>query len=68
MAELYACAIKIEGKNRGEERDDTCDHGLSRSWKVDVCSECGEKKTRAHSLKEVNPQKLSVSTTSEGDC
>ena len=20
-------------------RDDTCDHGLSRSWKVDVCEE-----------------------------
>ena len=21
----------------GGKRDDTCDHGLSRSWKVDVC-------------------------------
>ena len=25
---------KIEDKNRGWRRDDTCDHGLSRSWKV----------------------------------
>ena len=30
------CAIKIEGKNRGGKRDDTCDHGLSRRWKVKV--------------------------------
>ena len=28
---------KIEGKNRGEGRNDTCDYGLSRSWKVKVC-------------------------------
>ena len=28
--------MKIEGKNRGGERT-TCDHGLSRSRKVDVC-------------------------------
>ena len=27
--------MKIEGKNRGGGRDDTCDHDLSRSWKVD---------------------------------
>ena len=30
----------MRGKNRrqgpGGKRDDTCDHGLSRSWKVDV--------------------------------
>ena len=37
IAEPYVCAIKIEGKNRGEERDDACDHGLSKSWKVNVC-------------------------------
>ena len=31
------CAIKNEGKNRGEEGTPTlCDHGLSRSWKVQV--------------------------------
>ena len=36
IAEHYICAIKIEGKNRGG-RDDTCDNGLSRSWKVQVC-------------------------------
>ena len=34
---LCWCAMKIEGKNRGGKRDDTCDHGLSRSWKVEVC-------------------------------
>ena len=28
--------IQIEGKDRGGRRDDTCDHGLSRSWKVKV--------------------------------
>ena len=28
---------KIEGKNRGEGRNDTCDYGLSRSCKVKVC-------------------------------
>ena len=31
----------MRDKNRRQElggrRDDTCDHGLSRSWKVDVC-------------------------------
>ena len=32
-----ACAVKIEGKNRGGRRDDTCDHGLSRGWKLDEC-------------------------------
>ena len=25
------------GQEPGERRDDTRDHGLSRSWKVDVC-------------------------------
>ena len=25
------------GQEPGRGRDDTCDHGLSRSWKVDVC-------------------------------
>ena len=33
---------KIEGKNRGE-RDDTCDHGLSRSWNVEVCKKTTDK-------------------------
>ena len=33
---LNSCAIKIESKNREGGRDDTCDHGLSRSWKVEV--------------------------------
>ena len=33
IAEPDLCAIKIEGKNRGEEGTTlTCDHGLSRSW------------------------------------
>ena len=27
----------MEGKSRGERRDDTCDHGLSRNWKVEGC-------------------------------
>ena len=32
------CAIKVEFKNQGEEvTTPTCDHGLSRSWKVEVC-------------------------------
>ena len=30
-------AKKTEGKNRGGKRDDTCDHGLLFSWKVEVC-------------------------------
>ena len=33
----------------GGRRDDTCDHGLSRSWKVDVC---GEKKTKHVAISE----------------
>ena len=38
IAEPYLCATKIECKNRGGRRDDTCDHGLSKSWKkVKVC-------------------------------
>ena len=28
IAESYLCATKIESKNRGGRRDDTCDHGL----------------------------------------
>ena len=28
--------MKIEGKDRGGVRDDTCDHGLSRGWEVKV--------------------------------
>ena len=37
IAEPYVCAVKFDRKNRGEERDDTCDRGLlSRSWKVEV--------------------------------
>ena len=36
IAEPYA-RQKVGGKNRGEKRGDACDHGLSRSWKVDVC-------------------------------
>ena len=28
---------KLEGKNRRGVRDETCDHGLSRSWKVETC-------------------------------
>ena len=28
---------KTEAKEQGGRRDDTCDHGLSRSWIVDVC-------------------------------
>ena len=27
----------------GGRRDDTCDHGLSRGWKVEVCEEKKEK-------------------------
>ena len=34
---------KIEDKNRGGERDDTSGHGLSRSWKVDVCEKSKNK-------------------------
>ena len=26
-----------------EGRDDTCDHGLSRSWKVEVCEKKNKK-------------------------
>ena len=37
------CAIKIEGKKKGR-RDDICDHGLSRSWKVKVCKKKRKKK------------------------
>ena len=33
IAEPYARLKKSEGENRGGRRDDTCDHGLSRSWK-----------------------------------
>ena len=28
----------------GGRRNDTCDHGLSRSWKVEVCGEKKKKK------------------------
>ena len=35
IAEPYVCAMKIEGKNRGE-KDDSCDHGLSKSWNAEV--------------------------------
>ena len=36
----------VRDKNGRQEpggSDDTCDHGLSRSWKIDVCEE-GKKK------------------------
>ena len=34
----------------GGERDDTCDHGLSRSWKVDVCEEEKKRKKKVSDL------------------
>ena len=43
IAEPY-CAIKTEGKNRGEEGTTPCDHDLSRSWKVEVCKKKRKKK------------------------
>ena len=32
----------------GGRRDDTCDHGLSRSWKVQVCEETKQNKKHYH--------------------
>ena len=43
-AERYA---RINSKARtGGGRDDTCDHGLSRSWKVEVCQKKKEKQKK----------------------
>ena len=29
--------MKARSEGGGGRREDTCDHGLSRSWKVNVC-------------------------------
>ena len=43
------CAMKIEGKNREGKKDDTCDHGLSRSWKVEMRKTKTKQKTKQKS-------------------
>ena len=45
IAEPYMRDKKIKPKNRGgEERDDTCDHGVSGSWKIKVSVKNNKKK------------------------
>ena len=44
-AEPYA-PKNINAITGGGGRDDTCDHGLSRSWKVEACQKKREKLTR----------------------
>ena len=54
----------IRDKNRRQEpggrRDDAYDHGLSRSWKVDVCE---GKKKKSHSCEWLKPGWENVGTT-----
>ena len=40
---------KMKAKTGGEGRDDTCDHGLSRSWEVNVCKK--KKKKKVHGMR-----------------